>query len=115
VVDENMPQAGDIAKAIDDEIHNEIKDALWQLRQHYNQFSSHFSLKKEALQPIEMDFDSKSLATNMRSLFILIAQLLHESVRCFAAIGPVDRSLARVIYSFHEKGLNIYDTYERPG
>jgi len=111
-VDDNMPSAGDIAKAIDDKNHNEIKEALWELRKHYNQFSSHFSLQQKALAPISIFFDGESLRTNMRSLFTVIGQILYETAFCISVIHQIDSSLAERIDAFRENGFSIFGAYE---
>jgi hypothetical protein len=96
---EDMPQAGDIARDIDDELHNEIKDTLWELRRHYNQYSSHFSLKEQALMPAQIVFDKENFKTNMRSLFGVIGQVLFEAARCLTLIGLAERALFNDIKS----------------
>ncbi len=109
---ENMPQAGDIAKAINGELHSEIRDILWEQRKHYNQFSSHFSLKQSALQPIETTFDLNALKRNMRSLFSTINLLAYISAMCLSIIGLKDIFLNESIETFREKGSSIFGAYE---
>ena len=107
---DRLPTAGGIARAIDDEIHNDLD--LQGLRNHYNQFSSHISFHEEALAPVNVVYDGAMLKTNMRSLFLLLMYIENNAALCLLVINQFDGRLREKIIQLQEDGFRIFESDE---
>jgi len=103
-----LPQAGDIAREINEELHNELRG----LRTYLNTTASHFSFQEESLAPMSMAYHGESLKNNLRSLFSVTWPIANESAKCLSIIGQLDNALIDAIEACRETGLRIFDTGE---
>ncbi len=114
VIFQNLPNMGTVASEIDDKLHDEIKETLRQMKNHFSENSSHFSLKEQAIRPIGRIFVNDIFWNQIRLLYIVIAQILSEASKCFSIISLVNSSLKKDIADLQERGLNIFGTYKYP-
>jgi len=106
---ENLPQAGEIAKRINVELHNQLKG----LTDYYNATTSHISFSEDAIVPIGMVFSSEILKANMRTLFVVISSILHEGAApCLHISDQLGAVLRDEIESYIEKGLGVFNIDE---
>lgn len=90
LVFEDKPlKAGEVAKAINDGMHNDLKG----LRDYYNANTSHISFQKDALVPVMMIYSKEDLKRDMRSLYSLMRHIAFDALPCLELIGVLDQAL----------------------
>ena len=109
-IEERLPPAGEIAKAIDDELHNDLD--LKGLRNHYNKVSSHISFREEAYVPMNMGYNREMLKTDMRSLFALMLHIAMNAAYCLSVINQIDNKLRDKIRLLLQDGFRIFEIHE---
>jgi len=111
ILSDNPPRAGDIARTINREFHNQLQG----LTDYYNANTSHISFQKDALVPVGMVFNSDSLKTNMRQLLSFIVSIFYEAVApCLVIVDKLDYVLAVEIDSLREKDFSVFGNEEQP-
>ncbi len=99
-MDERLPSAGEIARAIGSELQG--------LRTYLNWNASHFSFREESLQSMQNAYNGEQLKTNLRVLYTTIWLTAREAASCLQTIGDLDDSFIAAINNSQEHGLKIF-------
>jgi hypothetical protein len=99
-IDGNLPQAGEIGKAIGSELQG--------LRKYLNWNASHFSFTEDSLQPIQDVYNGEQLKTNLRVLYTTVWLTTREATSCLLTIGELDDDFKAAINESQAHGLSVF-------